>query len=172
MNDEHQTGTLEKGDLDDQALITGVLAGDLSLFTLLVTHHSGRVYALALRLLGNKEEAEDMVQETFIRAYARLNTFRIAGMKGGTEPRPPGKGSVPAMNAPLKTEVCNESVTFLSPFAIILCARCENRDVWWIMYPLPSLCLAAQSRNGALQALFRFIHDCAELPLSTIPSMA
>lgn len=76
MHEEHQTYILEKSELDDQALIAGVLAGDTSLFTTLVARHSERIYALALRLLGNKEEAEDVVQETFIRAYARLNTFR------------------------------------------------------------------------------------------------
>lgn len=76
MYDEQQANTLEKSELDDQALIAGVLAGDTSLFTTLVARHSERIYALALRLLGNKEEAEDVVQETFIRAYARLNTFR------------------------------------------------------------------------------------------------
>ncbi len=78
MNDEHHTSTLEKSELDDQALVAGVLAGNTSLYTTLVARHTDRIYGLALRLLGNSQEAEDVVQETFIRAYAHLNTFRSA----------------------------------------------------------------------------------------------
>lgn len=78
MNDEHHTSTLEKSELDDQELVAGVLAGNTSFFTVLVARHTDRIYGLALRLLGNSEEAEDVVQETFLRAYAHLNTFRSA----------------------------------------------------------------------------------------------
>ncbi len=78
MNDEHHTSTLEKSELDDQELVAGVLAGNTALFTGLVARHTGQIYGLALRLLGNSEEAEDVVQETFLRAYAHLNTFRSA----------------------------------------------------------------------------------------------
>src|SRR5579859_3106524 len=78
MSDEHQPSTLEKSELDDQGLVAGVLAGNTSLFTMLVVRHTDRIYGLALRLLGNSQEAEDVVQETFIRAYAHLNTFRGA----------------------------------------------------------------------------------------------
>lgn len=78
MSDEHHIPTLENSELDDQSLVAGVLAGNTSLFTKLVTRHTDRIYGLALRLLGNSQEAEDVVQETFIRAYARLNTFRSA----------------------------------------------------------------------------------------------
>ena len=78
MNDEHHTSTLEKSGLDDQELVAGVLAGNTALFTALVARHSGQIYGLALRLLGNSEEAEDVVQETFLRAYAHLDTFRSA----------------------------------------------------------------------------------------------
>jgi RNA polymerase sigma-70 factor (ECF subfamily) len=78
MNDEHHSSTLEKSELDDQELVAGVLAGKTALFTGLVARHTGQIYGLALRLLGNSEEAEDVVQETFLRAYAHLNTFRSA----------------------------------------------------------------------------------------------
>lgn len=36
MRDEHQPSTLEKSEIDDQALVAGVLAGNTSLFTMLV----------------------------------------------------------------------------------------------------------------------------------------
>jgi RNA polymerase sigma-70 factor (ECF subfamily) len=41
-----------------------------------VTRHTQRLYGLALRLLGNSEEAEDAIQEAFIRAYTQLASFR------------------------------------------------------------------------------------------------
>src|SRR5260370_40570067 len=76
MSTVRQPSTLEKSELDDQALVAGVLTGNPRLFTMLVARHPDRLYGLALRLLGNSQEAEDAVQETFIRAYTRLNTFR------------------------------------------------------------------------------------------------
>jgi RNA polymerase sigma-70 factor, ECF subfamily len=76
MSNMRQPATLEKSELDDQALVAGVLTGNTSLFTMLVVRHTDRLYGLALHLLGNSQEAEDAVQETFIRAYTRLNTFR------------------------------------------------------------------------------------------------
>lgn len=78
MSNVRQPSTLEKSEIDDQALVAGVLTGNTSLFTMLVARHTDRLYGLALRLLGNSQEAEDAVQETFIRAYTRLNTFRSA----------------------------------------------------------------------------------------------
>ena len=50
-------------------------AGDQAAFTCLVEAYQTPVYNLAYRMLGNPTEAEDAAQETFIRAYTRLNTY-------------------------------------------------------------------------------------------------
>lgn len=51
------------------------LNGEQAAFTSLVDAYGGPVYNLCYRMLGNPVEAEDAAQETFIRAYTRLNTY-------------------------------------------------------------------------------------------------
>ncbi len=65
--------------LADEALVARAQAGDHAAFALLVERHQGKVYALACRLLGNAADAEDAAQETFVRAYTRLGTYRPGG---------------------------------------------------------------------------------------------
>jgi len=61
---------------NDARLVADALAGDRSAFDLLVQRHCARVFRLALRMLGSREEAEDIQQETFVDAYRGLNRFR------------------------------------------------------------------------------------------------
>ena len=49
--------------------------GDVSAFERLYRRHQGRVYALSLRMCGNASEAEEMVQEAFVRCWQKLETF-------------------------------------------------------------------------------------------------
>ncbi len=53
-------------------------AGDMGAFEGLVRRHQGRVFTLALRMLGDRAEAEDMAQEIFLKAYRGLKAFRGA----------------------------------------------------------------------------------------------
>ena len=50
-------------------------AGDTEAFRLLVERHSRNVFRLAFRITGAEEDAEDVVQETFMRAYRQLKNF-------------------------------------------------------------------------------------------------
>ena len=58
-------------------LIREVLAGDPAPFEVLVRRYQGPVYNLMLRNAGDGIVAEDLAQEAFIRAYSRLETFRL-----------------------------------------------------------------------------------------------
>jgi RNA polymerase sigma-70 factor, ECF subfamily len=60
---------------DDASLLAALKVGDPDAFTELVEHHSGTVYNLALRLTNNPQEAEEVMQETFISAFRSLDRF-------------------------------------------------------------------------------------------------
>lgn len=60
----------------DGAFVARFLGGDESAFDELVRRHRRAVYRLAYRLLGNHEEADDVSQEAFLRAYRALRGFR------------------------------------------------------------------------------------------------
>ncbi len=60
---------------DEARWVTQALAGDQSAFTRLVERYTGVVYNQAYRMLHDAQEAEDAVQEIFLKAYTRLDTF-------------------------------------------------------------------------------------------------
>jgi RNA polymerase sigma-70 factor (ECF subfamily) len=57
------------------AAVERARAGDVRSFETLYRAHVGRVYAVCLRMHGNREEAEDSAQEAFVRAWRRLPSF-------------------------------------------------------------------------------------------------
>jgi RNA polymerase sigma-70 factor, ECF subfamily len=60
----------------DALLVAAVLEGDSAAFAGLVERHRARLRALAFAVLGEREETEDVVQETLLRAYLGLDTLR------------------------------------------------------------------------------------------------
>ena len=61
---------------EEQQLLERIRAGDDSGFEQLVREHTGKVIGLAWRLLGSREEAEDLAQEAFLRLHRSLAGFR------------------------------------------------------------------------------------------------
>lgn len=61
---------------DDSDLIELALAGDRSAFSLLVQRYQDRLFAAMLQVTGSSEEAEDVVQDAFVRAFLKLDTFQ------------------------------------------------------------------------------------------------
>ena len=68
--------------IDDRDLALKAVRGDHEAFGELVRRHQTGVYNTAYRVTGNRQDAEDAVQETFIRAYHSIGSFDPA--------RPPG----------------------------------------------------------------------------------
>ena len=63
-----------KGDI---LYIEQVLAGKSYAFSHLVDHHKDRAYNLAFRICGNHEEAEEIAQDSFLKAYRSLGGFKM-----------------------------------------------------------------------------------------------
>ena len=61
---------------DDLNLIARFKSGDSSAFEEIVRAYQDRIYNLCRHMLGNVHDAEDAAQDTFIKAYRGLNTFR------------------------------------------------------------------------------------------------
>src|SRR5471030_2651900 len=57
------------------AVLARARQGDSDAFRALVEKHSRSVFRLAFRMTGNEQDAEDMVQETFLRSYKQLHRF-------------------------------------------------------------------------------------------------
>ncbi len=63
-------------DETEPALIAKCMDGNLEAFDRLMEIHQSRIYNLTYRMMGSKEDASDMTQETFLRAFNSLNRFR------------------------------------------------------------------------------------------------
>jgi RNA polymerase sigma-70 factor (ECF subfamily) len=60
---------------DEAALLARLKAGDMTACAECIEVHSPKIYRLALRLMGNEEEAEDVMQETFLNAFKAIGSF-------------------------------------------------------------------------------------------------
>ena len=61
---------------EEMQIINKVLNGGTNAFEALVIEHQSKVFSLALRMVKNREDAEDLAQEAFIRAYNALPGFK------------------------------------------------------------------------------------------------
>lgn len=64
-------------EISDAAVVARVLAGDKDAFRLLVDRHTRSIYGVAWRMTANQQDAEEIVQETFLRAYRSLQRFEL-----------------------------------------------------------------------------------------------
>src|SRR5580704_9701561 len=62
-------------EVDAGGAVERAQSGDSDAFRLLVEQHSRVIFRLAFRMTGNEQDAEDVVQETFLRAYRRLADY-------------------------------------------------------------------------------------------------
>ncbi len=71
-----RAGILSPVEPDDQQLIAAVLKGDAEAFAPLVQKYQPRVFATARRYARRESEVEDIVQEVFLKAFQKLDSFR------------------------------------------------------------------------------------------------
>ena len=65
----------DAGGISDAAAVERTLAGEREAYRVLVERHSAYVYRVAYRMKGNSHDAEEVVQEAFLRAYQKLRQF-------------------------------------------------------------------------------------------------
>ncbi len=68
--------------ISDSALVVSVRGGDVDAFRLLVDRHGRMLFRVAHRVTGNAQDAEDVVQETFLRAHRQLPRFELRASVG------------------------------------------------------------------------------------------
>ena len=76
QRDELESGEMRADALTDEAIVERVRGGDLASFELLMRRYNQRLFRVARSILGNDAEAEDAVQEAYVRAYEHLSQFR------------------------------------------------------------------------------------------------
>lgn len=62
--------------VDESVLVAQAREGDLQAFTNLVKRYDGKIFRLAMHVTQNREDAEDVLQETFMKAYEHLDQFK------------------------------------------------------------------------------------------------
>lgn len=67
---EHMTN------FNDQYYINKIIEGDSNVFAVLVDQYKDLVFSLALKMLKNREEAEEVAQDTFVKLFKSLNKFK------------------------------------------------------------------------------------------------
>ncbi|MDA1265347.1 MAG: sigma-70 family RNA polymerase sigma factor [Planctomycetota bacterium] len=67
---------MDAAPVEDSSLVRDSLAGDGTAFQLLVERYQGRLFALARNYTKSPVEIEDIVQDTFLKAFARLDSFQ------------------------------------------------------------------------------------------------
>jgi RNA polymerase sigma factor (sigma-70 family) len=61
---------------EESAYITAVLEGNTQAYAYLINKHKSLVYSLCLKITKNKEDAEEVAQDVFLKAYQQLSTFK------------------------------------------------------------------------------------------------
>jgi RNA polymerase sigma-70 factor, ECF subfamily len=64
------------GSFDEAPLVARAKTGDMSAFSELVKHYDRRVFRMAKQITQNDDDAEDVLQETFLKAYTHLDDFQ------------------------------------------------------------------------------------------------
>jgi RNA polymerase sigma-70 factor (ECF subfamily) len=67
--------TINREQISDEEVVARVLAGEEGLFEIVVRRHNRRLYCVARAILRDDGEAEDLMQDAYVRAYEHLGQF-------------------------------------------------------------------------------------------------
>ena len=74
-NGQHTTTEKTFEDISDANLVKRFIEGDRRAFDRIVERYEKKIFAVAFRMMGNEDEALDIAQETFIKAYEHIGSF-------------------------------------------------------------------------------------------------
>jgi RNA polymerase sigma-70 factor, ECF subfamily len=138
-----------KTEMDEKAALEAAVKGSLDAYNVLVAAYQDMLYHHAYHITGDHAAAEDAVQETFIRAYQKLDTYR--------------GGSFPGWLLRINTNLCLDMLRKIKREGTIPLEPTNSMDEefdspYWIADPGPSpeeLCeqneLAVQVRRGLMR---------------------
>jgi RNA polymerase sigma-70 factor (ECF subfamily) len=139
----------------DAAAVERVLAGDREAYRALVDRHSRNVHRLAYRLTGNAHDAEDVVQEAFLRAYQKLQQFEARANFGTWVYRIAANYAIDRLRQRQKEEARRQTPEVQSPDGIEQDPLAQVRDV----KPSPErLMQSTQLRREMQRALGQLSH--------------
>jgi RNA polymerase sigma-70 factor, ECF subfamily len=154
------------GDFDEVALVAQAQGGGVEAFTELVNRYEGNIYRLARHIIQNPEDAEDVLQETFLKAYEHLKDFqgnskfytwlvRIAVNQSLMKLRKRKSDASVSLDDPFDTgeESLTREIAVWEPNPEQTCSREELRDI---------LRKAVESLPPAFRAVFA-LRDIEEL---------
>lgn len=61
---------------DEMEVIKRIRNGETALFSVFLEQHAGKVHALIARIVPNREDAEELTQDAFVKAFSKLHTFK------------------------------------------------------------------------------------------------
>jgi RNA polymerase sigma-70 factor (ECF subfamily) len=76
MHRSQRWSSVPLDDLSDEELLDSYLAGTEAAYEILMRRHEDRIFGLAYRMMGNRPDALDATQETFVLAFRRASSFR------------------------------------------------------------------------------------------------
>ena len=88
----------DEAEIDEHDLLARARQGEMLAYDQLVRHYQGRIYALVYNMTSNKEDAEDLVQDVFVKAFTSATPGTGPGPGAATERTKPGStpnGKVP-----------------------------------------------------------------------------
>ena len=134
-------------ELTDAAFVARARAGDSDAYRVLVERHSRSLFRLAYRMTGNESDAEDVVQESFLRAYLSLARLR-------------GPGAWPSYLMQIVRNLCHDTLRRKRV------RRTEPIDPEWLEGgPSPEVLLLTEERRRELNAAVAALPELYRVPV-------
>ena len=132
--------------LNDNEIISKVLSGDHQAYAGLVNRYQNYVFTLTLRMVKNREDAEEVAQDVFIKAYRSLADFR--GSIVGTRPKVRNQDKFP-FEAKQRHYLVKIFHKWDDPFLCAITKDCDGKFDGWFIHWLTTKS-SQDTRSGSI----------------------